>query len=70
MCEMHLRQHGFTYSTCGWFTKNKERMRKFKKTGDSQHIYQNKLDTASWVQHDMTYGVFEDLTRTTASDKI
>ena len=22
--EMHLRQRGFTYSACGWFTKNKE----------------------------------------------
>ena len=70
MHEMHLRQHGFTYSTCRWFTKNKERIRKFKETGDSQHIYQNKLDRASCVQQDMTYGVFEDLTRTTASDKI
>ena len=24
MDEMHLRQLGFTYSTCGSFTKNKE----------------------------------------------
>ena len=23
--EMHLRQHGFIYSTCGPFTKKKER---------------------------------------------
>ena len=33
--EMHLRQPGFTYSACGLFTKNKERMQKFKKSGDS-----------------------------------
>ena len=26
MPEMHLRQPGFTYSDCGSFTKNKERM--------------------------------------------
>ena len=32
MPEMHLRQPGFTYSTCGSFTKNKERMQKFKET--------------------------------------
>ena len=29
---MHLRQPGFTYSTCGPFTQNKERIRKFKDT--------------------------------------
>ena len=26
MSEMHLRQPGFTYSACGLFTKNKERI--------------------------------------------
>ena len=30
MTEMHLRQPGFTYSACGPFTKNKERIQKFK----------------------------------------
>ena len=46
MPEMHLRQPGFTYSTFGPFTKNKERIQKFKKTGDSRYIYQNELDKA------------------------
>ena len=36
MSEMHLRQLGFTYSACGTFTKNKERIEKFKETGDSR----------------------------------
>ena len=31
MLEMHLQQPGFTYSACGPFTKNKERIRKLKK---------------------------------------
>ena len=31
MPEMHLRQPGFTYSTCGPFTKNKERIQNLKK---------------------------------------
>ena len=31
MPEMHLKQPGFTYSTCGPFTKNKERIQKLKK---------------------------------------
>ena len=30
---MHLRQPGFTYRACGPFTKNKERIKKFKETG-------------------------------------
>ena len=50
--EMHLRQPEFTYSACGPFTKNKERIQKFKETGDSRYIYQNELDKACF-QHDM-----------------
>ena len=33
MPEMHLKQSGFTYSVCGLFTKNKERIEKFMQTG-------------------------------------
>ena len=33
MPEMHLKQPGFTYSACGPFTENKERIKKLKKTG-------------------------------------
>ena len=29
MPEMHLKQPGFTYSACGPFNKNKERIEKF-----------------------------------------
>ena len=36
MSEMHLRQSGFTYTACRPFTKNEERIKKFKKIGDSQ----------------------------------
>ena len=68
MPERHLRQPGFIYSACGPFTKNKERIHKFKETGDSRYIYQNKLDKVCF-QHDMTYEDFKDLTRRTASDK-
>ena len=41
MPEIHLRQPEFTYSACGPFTKNKERIQKFKQTGDSRYIYKN-----------------------------
>ena len=34
MPEMHLRQPEFTCSACGQLTKNKERIQKFKETGD------------------------------------
>ena len=66
--EMHLGQPRFTYSAGRPFTKNKERIRKFKKAEDSQYIYQNELDKA-W-QHDMARGDFRDLTRRTAFDKV
>ena len=69
MPEMHLRQHGFNCSACALFTKNKERIQKFKETGDSKYIYQNELDKACF-QHDMAYGDFRDLPRRTAFDKI
>ena len=29
--EMHLRQPGFSYSACRWFTKIKEKIQKLKK---------------------------------------
>ena len=51
MPEMHLRQPQFTYTACGPFTKNKERIRKFKTTGDSRFIYKNELDKACF-QHE------------------
>ena len=38
MPEMHLKQPGFTYSTCGPFTKNKDRIEKFMQTGDTTFI--------------------------------
>ena len=69
MSEMHLRQPGFTYSAYGPFTKNKERIQKFKETGDSRYINQNELDKACF-QHDVAYRDFKDLTRRTACDKI
>ena len=68
MPEMHLKQPGFTYSACGPFTKNKERIQKFKETRGTNCIYKNGLDKACF-QHDMAYGDFKDLVRRTASDK-
>ena len=64
---MHLEQPGFTYSACRPFTKDKQRIPKFKETGDTNYIYKNKLDKACF-QHDMAYGDFKDLAKRKASD--
>ena len=66
--EMHLKQPGFTYSTCGPFTKNKERIQKFKEIGNTNFIYINELGKACF-QHDMAFEDFKDLAKRTASDK-
>ena len=69
MPERHLKQPGFTYSACGPFTRNKERIEKFMQTGNTDFIYRNELDKACF-QHDMTYGKSKDLTKRTQSDKV
>ena len=43
MPEMLLRQSGFTYGAFEPITKNKQRIQKFKETGDSRYINQNEL---------------------------
>ena len=60
--EMHLKQPWFTYSACRPFTKNKERIQKFKETGDSIYIYKNELDKDCF-QHDMAYGDFKKFSK-------
>ena len=69
MPEMHLRQPGFTYSTCGLFTKNKKRIEKFMQSGNTDFIYKNELDKACF-QDDMAYGKSKDLVKRTRSDNV
>ena len=69
MPEMHLRQPQFTYSACGPFTKHKQRIQKFKDTGDTNYIYKNELDKACFA-HDAAYSDSKDLTKRTVADKI
>ena len=69
MPEMHLRQPQFVYSACGPFTRHKERIKKFKQTGDTRFIYRNELDKASF-QHDSAYADHKDLINRTKSDKV
>ena len=57
MPEMHLKQPGFTYSDCGPFTKNKERIEKF-------------MQTVTCFHHDMAYGKTKHLVKRTQSEKV
>ena len=66
---MHLRQPPFVYSACGPFTRHKERIKKFKKTGDTHYIYRNELDKACF-QRDPAYADHKDLINRTKSDKV
>ena len=69
MREMHLRQPQFVYSACGPFTRHKERIKKFKQTGDTRYIYRNELDQACF-QHDSAYADHKDLINRIKSDKV
>ena len=69
MPEMHLRQPQFVYSACGPFTRHKERIKEFKRTGDTRYIYRNELDKACF-QHDSAYADHKDLINRTKSDKV
>ena len=68
MPEMHLKQLGFTYSTCGSFSKNKERIGKFMQIGNTGYIHKSDLSKACF-QHDMASDKYKGLTKRTQSDK-
>ena len=67
--EMHLRQPQFTYSACEPFTKHKQKIKKFKGTGDTNYIYKNELDKACFAR-DAAYSDSKDLTKRTVANKI
>ena len=54
MAEMHLRQPQFVYSACGPFTRHKERIKEFKRTGDTRLLYRNELAKA-YFKHNAAY---------------
>ena len=69
MHEMHLKQPRFVYSACGPFTRHKERIKEFKRTGDKRYIYRSELDKAC-LQHDSAYADHKDLINRTEADKV
>ena len=66
---MHLRQPRFVYSAYGPFTRHKERIKEFKRTGDTRYIYRNEFDKACF-QHDSAYADHKDLINRTEADKV
>ena len=63
MPEMHLRQPQLVYSAYGLFTRYKERIKKFKQTGNTRYIYRNELDKACFADN-------KDLINRTKSDRV
>ena len=68
MPEMHLRQSQFVYSACGPFTRHKERIKEFKRTGDTRLLYRNELDKACF-KHDAAYAKYKDVENRLISDQ-
>ena len=69
MPEMYLRQPRFVYRACGPFTRHKERIKEFKRTGDTRYIYGNELDKPRF-QHDSAYADHKDLINRTEANKV
>ena len=69
MLEKHLRQPRFVYSAFGPFTRHKERIKKFKQTGNMHYIYRNELNKACF-QHDSAYADHKNLINRTEADKV
>ena len=68
MPEMHLRQPQFVYSACGTFARHKERIKEFKRTGDTRLLYRNELDKACF-KHDAGYAKYKDVENRFISDQ-
>ena len=60
MHELHLRKSGFTYSACEPFPKDRERIPKFRETGNLNHMLKKKWDKTCFVD-DAVYSHSKDL---------
>ena len=68
MQEMHLRQPQFVYNVFGPFTRHKERIKEFKRTGDTRLLYRNGLDKTCF-KHDAAYSEYKDVENRLISDQ-
>ena len=69
MPQLHFKQPGFIYTAWGSFTKDHERIQKFKETGNFKHLYRNELDKTCFT-YDAPYSDRKDLAKRTISEKI
>ena len=69
MPKLYLGQPEFTSSFCEPFTKWRERNKKFRKRGDLNYIYKNKLDKACFSNNAANVDK-KDLAKNTILDKI
>ena len=69
MPESHLKQPGITYSACGPFAKDSERIQKFRETGNLKHLCRNELNKACFA-HGAAYSDNKDVANRTISEKI
>ena len=67
MPALHLRIPGLTQSACGSFTKQCERIQRFRETGNLKHLYRNELENATFA-HDAVYSDSKDLAKRTVTD--
>ena len=65
MSELHLK--AFTYSSCGPFTKHRERIQKFRETSNLKHLCRN---SKACFAHDEAYSDSKDLVKRTISYRI
>ena len=61
MPELHLNQFGFTYSACGPFTKNNERIKKYKDVNKRTQSDKVLRDKAFEIASDPKYDVYHRL---------
>ena len=67
MPELHLKQPTLCYSACGPFSRRRERIKKFRETGNLKHLHRNELDKACFA-YDAAY--LDSNEKWTISDKI
>ena len=64
-----MKYPGFTCSACRPFSKHREKIQKFRETGNLKHLYRNKLDKSCFA-HDAAYSDSKDLAKKNIQDKI
>ena len=67
--ELNSKQPEFSFSACGPFTKPRDRIQKFRETGNLRDLYSNELDKACFA-HDAAYSDSKYIAKRTISDKI